>query len=313
MDIVHCYDPGSIGSAGQFVYDLNCIRDARKKDFDVWLFFGYTSSSIWGSLYPRNTVVISNMDGLEWKRSKYSTGVKKFLLFAEKMAIRYSHFLIADSLAIQSYLLEKYKVASTYIAYGAEVFNDEDEDVFTEYGIDRAGYFLIMARMEPENNIEMILDGFCKSITDKKMLVIGNMDTAFAKYLVDKFKTNKQIIFVQALYDARKLHSLKRNCSLYFHGHSCGGTNPSLLEAMADGALICAHHNPFNMAILGKDAFYFTSTGDIKNTIEDFSNGEDEKMMIKHNQKKIEEQYNWPMIVSAYENLIGDCYNTCRK
>ena len=302
-----------MGSAGQFVYDLGCIVSARNKHFDVWLILGYTSSSVWGWLYPKKIVSISNMDGLEWKRSKYNSLVKQFLLFAEKLATRYSDFLIADSSAIQSYLLNKYRIKSEYIAYGADIHRDEDEGAITEYGITKYNYYLVIARMEPENNIEMILDGFCKSNPVKSMLIIGDTKNEFGKYLVERFTNNKLILFIGSVYDANKLNTLKLFCSLYLHGHSCGGTNPSLLEAMASRALICAHDNLFNKAILGNDAFYFSSANDIKEKMEELSYGDVEKTMVANNLKKITEQYNWPRIVSEYERYIINCYNTARK
>ena len=95
---VHCFDPEFlVGTAGQFIYDFNCILDAGKKDLDIILMLGYTSSSVWGFLYPKNTIIISNMDGMEWKRSKYPAPVKSFLRKAEKWAVQASHFHIADS------------------------------------------------------------------------------------------------------------------------------------------------------------------------------------------------------------------------
>ncbi|MEO8173395.1 MAG: DUF1972 domain-containing protein [Sediminibacterium sp.] len=313
VNIVHCYDPGWLGTTGQFLYDLNCIRDAKKKEFDVWLFFGYTSSSIWWRFFPAKVVLISNMDGLEWRRSKYNAMVRKFLQYAEKLAVRHSHFLIADSTAIRSYLQKKYNTTSTYIPYGAELYKDEDAQLLVEYGIQQYDYYLILARMEPENNIEMILDGFSKSKTRKKILVIGNIDTSFGEYLKGKYQTDTRIIFVTSIYDARKLHTLKLYCSLYFHGHSCGGTNPSLLEAMASNAPVCAHENPFNRAILGEDAYYFSSAADITERIETDSDGISEKIMVANNLVKISEQYNWPTIVTAYEELITNCYYSCNK
>jgi len=313
VNIIHCYDAGSTGSIAQFAYDLACTLDARKRDFDVWLILGYTSSSVWGWLYPKKTVLISNMDGLEWKRSKYSGPVKRFLRFAEKLAVRNSDFLIADSVAIQSYLREKYSTPSEYIAYGAEMYTEENEQVFAEYGVERYGYYLLIARMEPENNVEMILDGFCKSNTDKKFLVVGNTNNSFGKYLVNKFKNRANVIFAGAIYDPVKLYTLKLFCGLYFHGHSCGGTNPSLLEAMAAKALICAHDNPFNKAILGADAYYFSSVDEIKERIAAITYHGGENKMIANNFQKIREQYNWPMVISAYEQFIIRCYNALHK
>src|SRR6187402_1988287 len=101
VELIHCYDPEHIlGSAGQFIYDMNCLIDARKRKFDVILQLGYTSSSIWGRLFPLGSVTIYNMDGLEWKRTKYSKPIRRFLLYAEKLAVRFSDFFISDSLVI---------------------------------------------------------------------------------------------------------------------------------------------------------------------------------------------------------------------
>src|ERR1700676_3265684 len=105
VHIIHCFDPEYlIGTPGQFVYDMNCILDARKRNYDIILMLGYTSSSIWGFLYPKNAIIITNMDGLEWQRTKYSNPVKMVLKYAEKMAVQSSRFHIADSPVIKNYL-----------------------------------------------------------------------------------------------------------------------------------------------------------------------------------------------------------------
>ncbi|MBV9986093.1 MAG: DUF1972 domain-containing protein [Chitinophagaceae bacterium] len=305
--IIRCYAPP--GAAGQFVYDLACTLDARKRNFDIWLILGYTSSSVWGWLYPKNTVLISNMDGLEWKRSKYSGPVRKFLRWAESLAVRYSRLLVADSLAIEVYLGEKYGVKARYIAYGAEVHNDVDESGLGELGLEKQDYFMVMARMEPENNIEMILQGYCMAHTKKKLLVIGNTGNAFGRKLRQRFGGMGSILFAGAVYDQPKLAALKKYCSLYFHGHSCGGTNPSLLEAMADSALVCAHDNPFNRSVLNADGLYFKTAADVAKAITASADREAAAIMIDHNLEKIREHYNWPSIVSAYEQLMRDGFN----
>ena len=258
VSIVHCYDPSLLlGTSGQFIYDLNCIRHARKQGFDILLVLGYTSSSVWGSLYPKQSVVITNMDGMEWKRTKYNPLVRKFLLYAEKLAIQFSDRHIADSPAIKEYLDTKYAINTSYISYGAELPQKKDERAIEKYGVSIGNYFLLIARMEPENNIEMILDGLSASAAKRKVLVIGGVDNSFGKKMVAKFRNNVAIRFLGTIYDTEELNALRSCSMLYFHGHSVGGTNPSLLEAMASGALICAHDNPFNRAILGNDAFIF--------------------------------------------------------
>src|ERR1700739_368216 len=153
--IKHCYDPEYlIGTAGQFVYDLNCLMDARREKFDVVLLMGYTSSSVWGRVYPEKSIIITNMDGLEWKRSKYTKAVQKFLKYAEKLAVKYSQFYISDSKVIKSYLADKYNIQSKYIPYGADLFSEEEREQPHTAEALKEDYFLLMARMEPENNIE---------------------------------------------------------------------------------------------------------------------------------------------------------------
>lgn len=310
VDIVHCYDAEHIlGTAGQFIYDFNCVMDARKRNFDVLLFLGYTSSSVWGILYPKNTVIISNMDGMEWKRRKYSKPVRFFLKYAESWAVKFSHYFIADSIAMHSYLKNKYNLQCEYIAYGAEIFTHEKEELLSRYNVCSKNYFMLMARMEPENNIEMILDGFHRSASNKKFIVVGNTNNKFGKRMVKKFGTDERIIFTGAIYDNQITHTLKHNCPLYFHGHTVGGTNPSLIEAMASQVLIAAHDNLFNRAVLDENGYYFNSATDVQQLIEDISPAVKEKNMTNNNYLKIKKTYNWPGIIEQYEKFITFCYN----
>jgi glycosyltransferase involved in cell wall biosynthesis len=310
VHIIHCFNPEKkLKTAGQFIYDLNCILDARKRDFDILLILGYTSISVWGRLFPKKAAVIINMDGLEWKRNKYAGKIRKFLFYAEKLAVKFCDYFVADSLAIQKYLQSKYNVPSTFIAYGAEIPGKASEADLEEKGLTKYDYFLIIARMEPENNIEMMLDGFSTSNSEKKMIIIGNPTNQFGTFLQNKFRDDRRIIFLGALYDKAKLHSLKAFSSLYFHGHSAGGTNPSLLEAMASGALIAANNNEFNVSLLQKDAYYFLDAEEVKTLVEEVSHGQKEKNMIANNLKKIREEFTWPKIIDQYADFLIECYN----
>src|SRR5260221_750421 len=305
VNIVHCYDPEYIlGSAGQFIYDLNCIMDARKRNFDVILQLGYTSSSVWGFLFPERTAILYNMDGLEWQRAKYSRLTRRFLLHAEKLAVRYSHFRISDSPVIQAYYKQKYGIGTEYLAYGADIFDEGNESAPREYGVTAGDYLLLMARMEEENNIETILDGFTASTTDKKILIIGDISNRFGSYLKGKFGADERIVFTGAIFEKEKVHSLKFFSWLYFHGHSTGGANPSLLEAMASKALVFAHENVFNRNGLGEDAYYFSSAADVTVFMEGFDRGTTEDAMTQRNYEKIVEKFSWPDIITKYERFI---------
>jgi glycosyltransferase involved in cell wall biosynthesis len=309
VNIKHCYDPEYlIGTAGQFIYDLNCLIDARKRKFDVVMMMGYTSSSVWGKLYPPKSTIITNMDGLEWKRSKYSPSVQKFLKYAEKLAVKYSQYYVSDSLVIKSYLGEKYNVESRYIPYGADLFSEEEREQVDNAEALKEDYFLLMARMEPENNIETILEGFNSSSSVKKFKVLGDTSNRFGKFITHKFKNDERIEFKGSIFNNGKVRALQNNSYLYFHGHSVGGTNPSLLEAMASEALIAAHNNPFNKSVLNADAFYFSNVNEVRNLVETVQRKETEKTMVSNNLRKIKYQFNWEGIIDQYEEFILECH-----
>lgn len=308
--IIHCYDPeDKVGTAGQFIYDWNCIQHARKEKYDVILFLGYTSSSVWGKFFPKYPVIISNMDGLEWKRSKYNYITRQFLKQAERWAVKYSDYCIADSIAIQNYIQLKYQEECSYIPYGSEISYEYNESLLSQYHISKEEYYLLMARMEPENNIETILDGFNHSSSTKIFLVIGNTNNSFGQKLIKKFKSDKRILFGGAIYDDAITNTLKYFSSLYFHGHSVGGTNPSLLEAMGSRSLIAAHQNEFNFSVLENDAYYFQSSKEVQKLIESIHRSEKEEQMVQNNLLKIENKYNWPSIIEQYNEFIIECYN----
>ncbi|WP_367914033.1 DUF1972 domain-containing protein [Leadbetterella sp. DM7] len=301
VNIIHCNDPeNKWGTVGQFIYDLNCIRDARKRKFSIILQLGYTSNSIWGWLLPRkNTVITTNMDGLEWKRSKYSKPVQLFLKWAEKLSTIFSDHWISDSIGIQEYLMKKYALKSIYIPYGTETFETPDSRILTEYKVTAFQYNMLIARLESENNIEMILNGVVLAKDKKTFLVIGNHNTPFGEYLKSKFSHWPSIRFCGGIYNIDVLNNLRYYSNLYFHGHSVGGTNPSLLEAMGSQAMICAHDNIFNKAILAEDAFYFSKSEDVVIHLKS-NNRLTLPSAIANNLRKAKELYSWDNIVSQY-------------
>lgn len=308
VKIVHCNDPeDKWGTVGQFVYDLNCIMHSRKQQYDIILQLGYTSSSIWGWLLPKKSIITTNMDGLEWKRSKYSKPVQLFLQKAEYLGVKFSDHLISDSIGIQDYLQKKYKVQSTYIPYGAHLFQNADSSILQKYSLNVFDYNMLIARFEPENNLETILDGVAKSTKTNPFLVIGKYETPFGQYLVNKFKQNAHIKFLGPIYDINILNNLRYFSKIYFHGHSVGGTNPSLLEAMASNALICAHDNTFNKAILQNDAFYFSNSEEVKNYVEAVDKKSYSKY-IDNNVGKIKSLYSWEKIIDDYESHFISIY-----
>ena len=310
VNIIHQYDPEyKYGTFGQFIYDYNCIMDSRKRQFDIILQLGYTSNSVWCFLLPKKAVIITNMDGLEWKRSKYSRPVQQFLKFAERLAAVSSDYLVADSLGIQRFLKQQYNKESTYIAYGAYPFSNSDESILKEYGVVKENYNMIMARFEPENNLDMVLEGVALNTADQTpILVIGNHNTKYGDYLKVKFKSNSNIRFVGGIYNLEHLNNLRFFSNLYFHGHSVGGTNPSLLEAMASQALIAAHNNDFNRGVLKENAFYFSNASEVKTLLKTI-NKSNHFHFIKNNYDAIVKDFNWEKINDDYLQLFEECFS----
>jgi glycosyltransferase involved in cell wall biosynthesis len=304
VQIIHCRDwEHKIGTAGQFFYDLNCINDARKRNFDVLLHLGYTSDSVWHWRWPKKTVNIVNMDGLEWQRSKYNKPTQRFLKWAESLAAGNAHTMIADSPEIQEYHFKTYGKKPIYIPYGAEPFAEPDPSVLAKYNLMTQQYFLLIARMEPENNIEMIIRGHIAASHKYPLFVIGNITNQFGKYIIAKYNT-PFIKFSDAIYDQFELDNLRYYSSLYFHGHSAGGTNPSLLEAMACGCRIAAHDNRFNRAVLHSEADYFQSIIDVAGIINAPRTTSTIDNWKKINLDKIRTIYNQEKIVDDYEELM---------
>lgn len=304
VHIIAKHDPESrLGTIGQFVYDFNCIMDARRRNFDVILQLGYTSSSIWSFCFPRSCRIITNMDGFEWKRAKYPAIVQRFLKHAEQWAVKCSHTLIADSIAMQQYIRRHYGREAAYIPYGAIPFDKPDETVLQKFDLKRHAYNMLVARMEPENNIETIIRGCLASHAPQPLLIIGNHQNKFGRYLTAKYR-DERILFYGAIYDLETLNQLRYHSQYYFHGHSVGGTNPSLLEAMASQALIVAHDNVFNRAVLGNDAYYFSNSTAITALLHAGAHRAGHGEMIRNNLEKISTRFSWEYVADELERAF---------
>jgi len=168
-------------------------------------------------------------------------------------------------------------------------------------------YDMLIARLEPENSIEIILDGVVKAAVDRPFLVIGKHETEYGNYLKEKYSGVTQIRFIGGIYNIDILNSLRYYSNLYFHGHTVGGTNPSLLEAMASNSLICANDNPFNRYILGNDAIYFNDARGVADQLNKVKYQEDKyQSMLQANSDKITNIYDWELIVDQYEKHLSE-------
>jgi glycosyltransferase involved in cell wall biosynthesis len=167
---------------------------------------------------------------------------------------------------------------------------------------------MLMARMEPENNIEMILDGYHAAASPLNFLVIGNTGNKFGRYLENKFSDDPRIRFAGSVFNQQHISNLIYHSNLYFHGHSVGGTNPSLLEAMGSRALIVAQDNVFNKAVLENNGYYFNTAAEVQQYADGLMKDSSATTLLDANTCKIEQFYSWGKIIDAYESFFLRCH-----
>jgi len=304
VELSYQYNPEDrLGSSGQFIYDLNCNLHSRKQHFDVILHMGYTSDSVWHRLWDRKAKHVCNMDGMEWLRSKYSPTVQAFLKKAERWAALHSHLLIADSEGVLQYLQKKYPTPLRYIAYGAEIPVSFDVNQLSTYQLRAMEYDLLIARMEPENNIEMAIEAKIKSENEFPLVIFGNANK-YGEALKEKYGHHAAVRFYPANYYPEVMNSLRYYSRYYIHGHSVGGTNPSLLEAMAAQCRILAHDNIFNKSVLQNGGCYFYNSGQLCSLFAQHSDAVVSRNQIDENIGAIRNKYNWELICKQYEDAF---------
>lgn len=309
VTLVKVFSPEKwIGGAANFLYDHLCLRHALQQNYDVIYEAGYHSVAYSYKLLNvrkyKHLVLVTNMDGLEWRRSKWSSWVQKLIRKLEAIAVAESPYLISDNPGIRQYYLDHFKRDSFYVPYGADPVYEFDKQMLLKYQVTPAGYFILIARMEPENNIELILDAYVKARHPLPFLVVGNYDNRFGQLMFQKF--SKHARFLGAVYDKMELDNLRHFSKAYLHGHSVGGTNPSLLEAMSCRCFILAHNNPFNRGVLGEEAVYFSQSDELQqhfNSLESLKEG-DVNRIKEDNFQKIIQQYSWDEITLKHERLF---------
>lgn len=261
-----------------------------------------------------------NPDGHEWKRAKWNILIRNYWKISEKLMVKNSDLIICDSKAIEEYINEDYKrynPKTCFIAYGADLKKSklkkeslELKNWFKEKSIEENEYYLIVGRFVPENNYKLIIEEFMKSKTNKSLVIISNVEAnKFYEELLmkTKFNNDKRIKFVGTVYDQELLKKIRELAFGYIHGHEVGGTNPSLLEALATTKLNLLLDVNFNREVGEEAAIYFDRNEKklevIIESIEELEKVEIEKLGILA-KKRIEEYYSWNKIVDEYEKIF---------
>ena len=272
-------------------------------------------------LHKLNFKVFVNPDGHEWKRAKWNWLIKKYWKISEKLMVKYSDLLICDSINIEKYIkndYKKYNPNTTFIAYGADTSKStlknnskELNEWYQKFDIRVKEYYLIVGRFVPENNYETIIREFMKSKSKKDLVIITNVEkNKFYESLKQKtnFDRDKRIKFVGTVYNKNLIKKIRENAYGYFHGHEVGGTNPSLLEALASTDLNILLDVGFNKEVAEDGAVYFNKNqqnlAKLINKIDRMSDG-DIKELSKKAKKRIDEAYSWEYIVEEYEKVLG--------
>ena len=291
-------------------YYFNGIKWGLKNS-DILLVTGTGGSVFYFMNIFKRKIIITNPDGLDFKRSKWSLPVRLYLKLSESFAIRFSDFIVADSRLIEEYLNSAYKHIGNkikVIEYGAYVNDYYSVTILEKYSLQNKNYYMTVCRLEPENNLHIILEAFLKSAAACPFVVIGNLiENNYVKMLQSEFRSER-IIFLGGIYDKEELKALRFSCKAYIHGHSVGGTNPSLLEALGSRNLILCHDYIYNRDVTGNTQLYFSDAEECRkkiNSIELLSEN-DKKKYGEHAVDRIREYYNWDNILNKYIRMLSD-------
>lgn len=328
----HCFEikVPPIGAAKAVYYDLAAFEYSleyiRKHNIDNAIVYvlacriGPFISVLKGRLKTLGGHLYVNPDGHEWKRDKWNSIIKCYWKISEQLMIKHGELIICDSKNIEKYIRKSYSAyrpKTTYIAYGAEVeksgLSDSDEkyvEWLKKHDIKPDNYYLVVGRFVPENNYEKMIMEYMKSSTDKDFVLITNIEkNKFYEELKLKtgFDSDKRIKFVGTVYDQELLKKIRERAYGYIHGHEVGGTNPSLLEALASTRLNLLLNVGFNKEVGEKGAVYWSkkygSLAKLLNSVDECSEEFHEKYGEKA-KERIRMQFSWEKIVKEYEQLF---------
>jgi len=285
------------------IYDILSLIDAVRRRSDVILLLGVSGALALPLIRAiSHARIITNIDGIEWQRAKWRGIARLILRWSERMAVRWSHMVIADNPAIAHHVYDRYGAHCRVIAYGGDHALKPAPISLPKLGLPER-YSLALCRIEPENNVAMILQAFTR-LPGHNLIIVGNSDQrAHGLNLRTRYSAYPHIYMIDPVYEAGKLHWIRKQADNYIHGHSAGGTNPSLVEMMHFGIPIFAFDCAFNRHTTEGQAVYFESSNTLTTAV---------SAIEKSNATEIGEQmreiairrYTWAQVGQAYFNLI---------
>ena len=332
----HCFkiDVPQIGPAQAIYYDVAalgfCCEHIKKNHIPHPIVYimacriGPFARHFYKEIHKIGGTVYLNPDGHEWMRAKWSAPIRKYWKISEQMMVKYSDLVICDSVNIEKYIHECYdqkgikgrNPKTTFIAYGADLtlskLADDDAKLanwYKENGLTKKNYYLVVGRFVPENSFEVMIREFMNSKSSKDFAIITNVNDKFLNQLEEKlhFKKDKRIKFVGTVYDQELLKKIRENAYAYFHGHTVGGTNPSLIEALGSTDLNLLVDVGFNKEVAEDGALYWNRrTGSLAKLIDkaDQMSVDEITEMGRRAKKRVEEEYTWDKICGQYEKVF---------
>ncbi|UNK44966.1 DUF1972 domain-containing protein [Arthrobacter sulfonylureivorans] len=252
--------------------------------------------------------VATHVDGLEWKRGKWGPAGRKYYRLAESMAVRWSDALIADAAGIQDYYTEQFGAASRLITYGAPIIGSGPQERLAELGLEAGRYHLVVARFEPENHVHLIVEGYTASEAQLPLVVVGGSPYGDEYTRRVRDRADERVRFLGGVWDQELLDQLYANALIYWHGHSVGGTNPSLLRAIGAAAPTNAFDVNFNREVLAEAGSYF-STAAAAAALAVAAEAQPEATKTRGllgQQRAV--NYDWDVVTDGYEQLCHDLH-----
>lgn len=282
---------------------------------DVLLILGVAGAWIlpFVKLFTNKKIIIS-IDGIEWKRDKWNLIAKWYLWWAEKMAVKYSHIDISDNESIQDYTALRYGSLSRIIEYGADhtlkvspTHADKEEFTFL-----KRPYAFKVCRIEPENNVHEVLKAFSE-LPKHTLVMVGNWNNSeYGKGLKEAYTSFPNLILLDPIYNQRKLDVIRGNAIVYVHGHSAGGTNPSLVEAMYLGLPVIAYGVSYNKTTTENKALYFSNAAELKALIETVNIKQLHEFGLRM-KEVADRRYTWSFIAHKYDRLVQEALQPEKK
>ena len=293
---------------GTLTNSVLSMTDAIRRGTDVVVLFNLGLGLIAPFAKGAGLRIVTHLDGVEWERGKWSPIAKAIFKLGAWLSVRFSDRLIADCEAIEKVYRTTFRSSSVVIPYGAEIMEDLQGDAMRTYGLTRFGYYLVVTRFVPENNPLLIIDAYLKADVSKPLVILGGnyYPSRYGREILSV--RDQRVRFLGHVADRRTLYELYHNSYCYIHGHSVGGTNPSLLEALANSCCVLALDTVFNAEVL-KGWEYGLKFGrdkdDLARTISWLERSPDAVARYREwAQRRVRERYTWDGVAEEYRSLL---------